>query len=35
MIKHHKIGNSEVFNEDCVEGMKRYADNWFDLALID
>ena len=27
--------NSVVFNEDCVEGMKRYADKHFDLAVID
>ena len=27
--------NSIVYNEDCVEGMKRYADNHFDLAIVD
>jgi site-specific DNA-methyltransferase (adenine-specific) len=27
--------NSIVYNEDCVEGMKRYADNYFDLAIVD
>lgn len=26
---------SEVFLEDCVQGMKRYADNHFDLAIVD
>lgn len=26
---------SEVYNEDCVEVMKRYPDNYFDLACID
>jgi len=27
--------NSIVFNEDCVEGMKRYPDKHFDLAIVD
>ena len=26
---------SEVYNEDCMVGMARYADKYFDLALID
>ena len=26
---------SEVFNMDCIEGMKQYPDNYFELALID
>ena len=26
---------SEVTNEDCMEGMARYPDNYFDLAIID
>ena len=26
---------SEVYLEDCIEGMKRYADNHFDLAIVD
>ncbi len=26
---------SEVFNEDCVEGMKRYPNGYFDLAVVD
>lgn len=26
---------SEVYNEDCIEGMKRYPDKYFDLACID
>lgn len=25
----------ELFNEDCMEAMKRYSDNYFDLALVD
>jgi len=27
--------NSIVFNEDCIEVMKRYEDNYFDLAIVD
>jgi site-specific DNA-methyltransferase (adenine-specific) len=27
--------NSTVFNEDCIEGMKRYHDKYFDLAVVD
>ena len=26
---------SEVFNMDCIEGMKQYPDNYFDLAVVD
>ena len=26
---------SEVYLEDCVKAMKRYADNHFDLAIVD
>ncbi len=26
---------SVVFNEDCMEGMKRYPDKYFDLAIVD
>ena len=26
---------SELYNMDCVEGMKRYPDNYFDLAICD
>ena len=26
---------SEVYNEDCVEGLKRFSDNHFDLAIVD
>ena len=26
---------SEVYNEDCIEVMKRYPDNYFDLAVVD
>lgn len=27
--------NSIVYNEDCIEGMKRYPDKYFDLAIVD
>lgn len=27
--------NSIVFNEDCMLGMKRYPDKYFDLAIVD
>ena len=26
---------SEVHNEDCMIGMARYPDKWFDLAVVD
>lgn len=26
---------SEVYNMDCVQGMKHYPDKWFDLAIVD
>lgn len=26
---------SEVYNIDCIEGMKHYPDNYFDLAIVD
>jgi len=26
---------SEVFNGDCIEGMKQYPDKYFDLAVVD
>jgi site-specific DNA-methyltransferase (adenine-specific) len=26
---------TEVFNEDCMIGMSRYADKYFDLAIVD
>jgi DNA modification methylase len=26
---------SVVYNEDCVEGLKRFYDNYFDLAIVD
>jgi site-specific DNA-methyltransferase (adenine-specific) len=26
---------SETFNRDCVEAMKEYPDNYFDLAVVD
>jgi len=34
----HIVSNcpfSIVFNEDCVQGLKRFADNYFDLAIVD
>jgi site-specific DNA-methyltransferase (adenine-specific) len=27
--------SSLVYLEDCIEGMKRYAENYFDLAVVD
>jgi len=29
------MSKSEVFNLDCLEGMKQYPDNYFDLAVVD
>ena len=29
------VMRSAVFNEDCIDGMKRYADKFFDLAIVD
>ncbi|HQU40991.1 MAG TPA: hypothetical protein PLI89_14060 [Chitinophagales bacterium] len=26
---------SEVYNMDCIEGMKQYPDKHFDLAVVD
>ena len=26
---------SEVYNMDCLEGMKKYPDKYFDLAIVD
>ena len=26
---------SEVYNMDCIEGMKKYPDNYFELAIVD
>lgn len=26
---------SEIFLEDCLQGMKRYSDQYFDLAIVD
>jgi site-specific DNA-methyltransferase (adenine-specific) len=31
----NEIVNSEVYLEDCVTALKRYADNHFDLAIVD
>lgn len=30
-----KTIKSEVFNMDCIEGMKQYPDNYFELAIVD
>lgn len=27
--------NNAFFNKDCLEGMKQYPDNYFDLAIVD
>jgi len=29
------VPSSEVYLEDCVQALKRYADNHFDLAIVD
>ena len=29
------MSKSEVFNEDCMIGMHRYPDKYFDLAVVD
>ena len=29
------MAKSEVFNMDCMEGMKQFPDNHFDLAIVD
>lgn len=29
------MSKSEVFNEDCMIGMRRYPDKYFDLAIVD
>jgi site-specific DNA-methyltransferase (adenine-specific) len=37
-MKHEHQSNgitSTVYNEDCLEAMKRYPDNYFDLAVVD
>lgn len=26
---------SEIYNMDCIEGMKQYPDNYFELAIVD
>ena len=26
---------SEVYNMDCLDGMRKYPDNHFDLAIVD
>ena len=31
----HEFENSRVFNQDCLEAMKEYPDNYFDLAVVD
>lgn len=35
-MKKEKIGNNIVLiNGDCMEAMKEYEDNYFDLAVVD
>jgi len=34
-MKENKDISSVVFNEDCIEVMKRYPDKYFDLAVVD
>jgi site-specific DNA-methyltransferase (adenine-specific) len=29
------VHSSVVYNEDCVEALKRFPDNYFDLAIVD
>lgn len=29
------MSNIELYNEDCMEGMKRYPDKYFELAIVD
>lgn len=29
------MSESITFNEDCLEGMRRYPDGFFDLAVVD
>ena len=29
------VPSSVVYNEDCVEALKRFPDNYFDLAIVD
>ena len=29
------VGSSTVYLMDCVEGMKHYPDNYFQLAIVD
>jgi len=29
------MSTSIVYNSDCIEGMKQYPDNYFDLAIVD
>lgn len=33
--KKEKIGNITLFNADCIDIMKQYEDNYFDLAIVD
>lgn len=35
IIKQDMKSKSEVFNMDCIEGMKQYPDNYFELAIVD
>lgn len=29
------MAKSEVYNEDCESGMKKYENKYFDLAIVD
>ena len=35
ILNYVNMKNSIVYLEDCVQGMKRYPDNYFDLAIVD
>lgn len=34
-MNEYNVASSTVFNEDCIGGMKRFNDNYFDLAIVD
>lgn len=34
-MKKHNYTNSTIYLQDCMEGMKQYPDNHFDLAVVD
>jgi len=33
--EYYTLPFSEVYNEDCIDVMKRYNDNYFDIAVVD